>query len=105
VNIMMKQSDSNIVDLENSEAQKGKVDAERIELWCVDYIARTLNIPASEVDPTAEFYRFGLDSALATAMILDLEEWLGIDIPPSVVFEQVNIRNLAADLTGRLNAG
>jgi acyl carrier protein len=105
VNIMIKESGSGVVELENSQAQKTKVDAERIELWCVDYIARTLNIPASEVDPTAEFYRFGLDSALATAMILDLEEWLGIDIPPSVVFEQVNIRNLAVDLTGRLDAG
>lgn len=104
MNIVIKES-SGVVELQNSEGQKGKVDAERIELWCVDYIARTLNIPAIEVDPTAEFYRFGLDSALATAMILDLEEWLGIDIPPSVVFEQVNIRNLAVDLTGRLNVG
>jgi acyl carrier protein len=102
---MIKESGSGVVELENSDGQKAKVDAEGIEVWCVDYIARTLNIPASEVDPTAEFYRFGLDSALATAMILDLEEWLGIDIPPSVVFEQVNIRNLATDLTGRLNAG
>lgn len=80
------------------------VDAESIQRWCVDYIARTLNIPASEIDPSGEFDSFGLDSAIATAMILDLEEWLGIEIPPSAIFEQTTIGDIAASLAQRLAA-
>ncbi|MCW7541680.1 acyl carrier protein [Aquabacterium sp. A7-Y] len=80
------------------------VDAESLERWCIDYIARTLNIPASEIHPDGEFHSFGLDSAVATAMILDLEEWLGIEVPPSAIFEQVTISNLVTDLMAKLAA-
>jgi acyl carrier protein len=81
---------------------QAEIGAEGIELWCIDYIARILNLPREEIDPTSEFQSLGLDSALATAMIIDLEEWLDIDIPPAAVFEQVTVTNLAADLAGKL---
>ncbi len=83
-------------------AEPEKIDAETIEFWCIDYISRTLNIPAEEIDPQNEFHTFGLDSAIATAMILELEDWLHIEVPPSVIFEQVTIGNLVSDLTARL---
>ena len=85
-------------------ATQRAIDAESIELWCINYIARTLNIPPNQIDPKGEFNSFGLDSAIATAMILDLEEWLGIEVPPSAIFEQVTISNLGADLMDRLTA-
>jgi acyl carrier protein len=78
------------------------IGAESVERWCVDYIGRTLNMPPDEIDPNGEFDSLGLDSAIVTAMILDLEEWLGIEIPPSVIFEQTTIGNMAVSLAQRL---
>lgn len=80
------------------------VSEESVEKWCIDYIADVMNMPSEEVDPDARFDNFGLDSSVATAMIMELEEWLGIDIPPSVVFEQVTISNLVSDLMARVSA-
>jgi len=91
----------NTIAIEVTEQQE-KIDADVIESWCVNYIARTLDIPPDEIDPKDEFHTFGLDSAIATAMILDLEDWLRIDVPPSVIFEQVTISNLVVDLMIRL---
>lgn len=85
-----------------SVVEQEKINAEVIETWCISYIARTLDIPAAEIDPKDEFHVFGLDSAIATAMILDLEDWLQIEVPPSVIFEQVTISNLVNDLVDRV---
>jgi acyl carrier protein len=92
------------VQLSDGAERPNAIDAESIEVWCIDYIARTLNIPSNEIDPVVEFNSFGLDSATGTAMILDLEEWIGVDIPPSAIFENVTIRNLAADLMRKFSA-
>lgn len=67
-----------------------------IQDWCQTYIANLLHIPADRVDADTEFDRFGLDSAMAVAMCLDLEEELGIEIPPALLFEYTTIARLAS---------
>ena len=79
------------------------VGESHIRNWCIEYIARVLNTPKSAIDPSSEFDQFGLDSALTTAMIIDLEEWLKIDIPPAVLFEQTTLNGIAAALSKRLS--
>ena len=78
------------------------VGENQIRTWCINYIARVLNAPQNAIDPSAEFDQFGLDSALTTAMIIDLEAWLKIDIPPAVLFEQTTLNGIAAALSARL---
>lgn len=85
-----------------SVVEQEAINAQVIETWCIGYISRTLDIPVDQIDPNEEFHVFGLDSAIATAMILDLEDWLQIEVPPSVVFEQVTIGNLVNDLMERV---
>jgi acyl carrier protein len=67
-----------------------------IQGWCQTYIANLLDVPADKVDADTEFDRFGLDSAMAVAMCLDLEEELGIEIPPALLFEYTTIAQLAS---------
>jgi len=69
--------------------------------WCVKYLARTLDLPEQKVDPDAKFARLGLDSANSVYLIVELEEWLGIELTADLVFEHPTIADLARYLAGR----
>jgi acyl carrier protein len=69
--------------------------------WCVAAIARMLALPAQDIDPQAPFARLGLDSASATYFIVELEEWLGAELDPEIVFEHPSIAELARHLASR----
>ena len=68
---------------------------------CIRYLARTLGLPEEAVDPDAKFARLGLDSANSLYLIVELEEWLGIELTPDLVFEYPTISELARYLAGR----
>ncbi len=70
--------------------------------WCVKYLARTLGLPEGEIDPGTNFARLGLDSANSVYLIVELEEWLGIELTPDLIFEFPTIAELARYLAGRL---
>lgn len=62
-----------------------------------------LEVPQAEVDPDAHFTRLGLDSATSTYFIVELEEWLGIELDPELVFEHATIAELAHHVAGRID--
>jgi acyl carrier protein len=72
-----------------------------IRAWCVKYLAQTLNLPHQAVDPDVKFARLGLDSANSVYMIVELEDWLGLELTPDLVFEHPTISELARYLAGR----
>ncbi len=82
-------------------SQQG-VTAAAIGEHCVSFVAGLLSESKKAIDPAVEFDRLGLDSAMAVAMIFDLEEWLGIELSPSLLFEHTTISRLAAHLAGDL---
>src|SRR5712672_3212182 len=53
------------------------------------------------VDPDAKFARLGLDSANSLYLIVELEEWLAIELTPDLVFEYPTIAELARHLAKR----
>jgi len=59
-----------------------------------------LEVPAAAIDPDAHFARLGLDSATSTYFIVELEEWLGIELDPELVFEHATIAELAHHVAG-----
>jgi acyl carrier protein len=71
-----------------------------IREWCVKYLARTLDLPDGAMDPDVNFARLGLDSANSVYLIVELEEWLGIELTPDLVFEYPTIAELARYLAG-----
>lgn len=83
-------------------AAKTQREAE-IVAWCASYIGRVLDIEAADVQPDAEIERFGLDSAIVTSMLIELEEWLEVEIPPSLLFEHGTLRSMAAAVTELLD--
>ena len=83
---------------------KREVSAEDIMAWCIDFISEQLHIPKAQIDVDTEFDEFGLDSALVTAMLIEMEEWLGIELSPSIVFEEPTLRKLGRALSGQLQS-
>jgi acyl carrier protein len=78
----------------------------QIRDFCLDYLGRTLTpaIPPHEIVAEARFASLGLDSASSTHLLVELEDWLGIELSPEVVFEYPTIGDLARFLAGQSSA-
>ena len=73
--------------------------------FCLDYLSRTLaRVPPHEIVAEARFASLGLDSASSTHLLVELEDWLGVELSPEVVFEYPTIGDLARFLAGQLPA-
>ncbi len=79
-------------------------DAAAIEAWCTSYVGRLLDKPADRIDPNVEVERLGLDSATAVALIMSLEEWLGIELMPELLFDYPTIASLSEHLSSRVTS-
>jgi len=55
--------------------------------WCMAYLARTFKTPVDRIRPHAKFARLGMDSAASVFFLMELEEWLGVELPTEIVFE------------------
>jgi acyl carrier protein len=73
---------------------------QEISDWIVSYLSQTLDIPAANIDRGRDLEQLGLNSALVVSMIGDLEEWLGVELTPSLVFDYPNIDAIAGHLAG-----
>ena len=69
--------------------------------WCISYLASTLDLPLEQIEPDAKFSRLGLDSANSVYLIVELEDWLGLELAPELIFEHPTISDLARYLAGR----
>ena len=87
-----------------NSVQSTEVTAFAIRDRCTEFVSQLLDEKKDAIDADAEFDRLGLDSAMAVAMIFDLEEWLGRELSPSLLFEQTTINKLADHLAGAAGA-
>ncbi len=65
-----------------------------IQSWLVSYLANLLGIDSDEVDVTIPFERYGLDSEAAIVMSGDLQEWLGYNLEPTLLFDYPTVADL-----------
>ena len=63
--------------------------------WCVAYLAKTFNMPPDRIRPHAKFARLGMDSAASVFFLVELEEWLGVELPTEIVFAHPTPAELA----------
>lgn len=89
--------------------QTSKHCLDEIEAWLVAHVAEAAGIAAEEVDVQETFDSFGLSSREAVTMSGDLEEWLGVRLPPTLVYQYPTVQKLAEYLatitrTGAENA-
>ncbi len=80
-------------------APKKPATAAEIQGWLVFYMAELLEIEPDEVDVAIPFDRYGLDSSAAVGMTGDLEEWLGYELDPTLIYDYPTIEALAGHLS------
>ncbi|MRH91810.1 acyl carrier protein [Nocardia sp. SYP-A9097] len=71
-------------------------DREAIVIWCREYLANLLEVPAATIDPAADFDRLGIDSALSVALLIEVEDRYGVDLPPEDLYENPTLDAVAA---------
>jgi acyl carrier protein len=70
-----------------------------IQDWIVAYLADLLEIEAKEVKITIPFDRYGLNSAAAVGLMGDLENWLGNELDPTLLYDYPSVKALAEHLS------
>ncbi len=71
---------------------------QEIQSWCVEYLARQLEFSPDRIDVTVPFDDFALDSATLIAMSGDLEQWLGLRVDPTLLYDYPTIAQLSEHL-------
>jgi acyl carrier protein len=76
-------------------------DEPAIERWLVARLAALLGQPEGDVDITAPFSYYSLDSVAAVGLSGELEDWLGIELPVTLIWDYPSIESLSRHLAGR----
>lgn len=76
-----------------------------IRSWCLDYLGRNLASPPAGLTAEAGFAELGLDSVHAAHFIVELEEWLDIELEPELVYEHPTVADLARHIAAHHLAG
>lgn len=84
---------------------KRNLTESEIRDWCIAYLERMVGDRSIPVGPDLSFPRMGLDSASSAYFIVELEDWLGIELEPEIVAEHPTIAELARHLAGLLADG
>ena len=74
--------------LRQSAMSPDEVDrlAERVESWLLNWLVERAAIPANEVDRNKPFAEYGLDSMTAVELSQELEDWVGVEVVPTVAW-------------------
>jgi acyl carrier protein len=78
--------------------------AVQIQDWIASYLANLLEVEPEEVDPALPFDRYGLDSAVAIGLTGDLEDWLGTQLDPTLLYDYPTVSALSKHLAAELAA-
>lgn len=65
----------------------------------VEYLADLLETDTDEIDVTVPFDRYGLDSSAAVGLTGELEDWLGEEVPPTLLYDYPTVEALVEYLT------
>jgi acyl carrier protein len=76
--------------------------ADVIQGWIIDFVAKVLEIEPAQVDTKAAFDQYGLDSATAISLICYLEDQLGHELNPTLLYDLPSIEALAQRLAAEL---
>ena len=64
--------------------------------WLVKYVSDLLRIQPTEVDTSAPFDEYGLDSGISMGLLAEFERWSGSELPLSFLEHSPSIDELAA---------
>ena len=65
-----------------------------IQTWMISYLAQLLEVDPDDIDIATPFNRYGLDSSAVVGMTGDLEDWLKVELDPTLVYDYPTIKAL-----------
>lgn len=71
--------------------------------WLTSYMAFLLEEEPDSINTELSFDSHGIDSAAAVSLVADLEDWMGVELDPTIVYDYPSIDQLADFLMMRLN--
>lgn len=74
--------------------------SDEIEAWLLNYLSQILSISPSEIALDLPLQSYGLDSAVAIALLAELSEYIGYDLDPELLFEYPTIASIANYCSG-----
>ena len=84
------------------ESQAAARSKGSITEWLVEWIARELGLPPAEIETDKSLLNYSLSSVTAMMLVGDLEEWLGLTLPPTLVWDYPSIDAIADYLIEQL---
>ncbi|WP_242039591.1 acyl carrier protein [Anabaena sphaerica] len=66
-----------------------------IQGWLVNQIAKQLGIKAETIKVTEPLTRYGLDSIDSVTIVGDMEDWLGAELPSTLLWDYPTIEKAA----------
>ena len=74
--------------------------ASEIGEFLANWMGEAFQRPVGEIAPSALFSEFGMDSVRAVMLINALEDWLGLELPPTLIWDYPSIGQMAGHLIG-----
>lgn len=75
---------------------------DEIQTWIVSYLSDLLEVDPEEVDITIPFDRYGLDASAAIGLTGELEDWLGSQVDPTLLYDYPTVEGLVQHLNSTL---
>jgi acyl carrier protein len=72
--------------------------ATEIQDWIVRWLSKELKVPEDRLSPSQPFVNLGMSSRQAVMLSGDLEDWLGRELDPALVWDHPTIQALATHL-------
>jgi acyl carrier protein len=79
----------------STSAQAPAPPRDAIEGWLIDWIAKELGMAPAEIETSKSLLDYSLSSVTAMMLVGDLEEWLGLTLPPTLVWDYPSIAAIA----------
>jgi acyl carrier protein len=79
-----------------------RIGQSEILTWCIHYVAKALDMAPADIHSNSEVDQLGLDSVVTTSMVIDMESWLGVEVPLDILFEQRTLGDVASAVARRL---
>ena len=78
----------------------GRAGRDEIRSWLIAHLSRVTGLDRCEILTSRPFESFGLDSVKSVALSGELEQWLGRELAPTLVWEYPTIDAMAEGLAG-----
>jgi acyl carrier protein len=90
-----------------TQAQSNHVDnlsQQALTTWLVDQVKTIAKVEADVIDINEQFINYGLNSVDAVNLSGELEDYLGYEIPASIMYEFSTINELVQHLSSEFNS-